>query len=196
MFWAAYATILRGRGLVELEPGKEAVAQIHQGLAGYRATGAELECPYFVALLAEALGKIGHIEEGLTVLAEMLGEVDSTGLRFHDAELRRLTGECLLWRAIRDETRAETCFRQALDVAHLQQAKSLELRAAMSLSRLWQRQDKRAEARQLLGDIYGCSQRVLTPEICKRPGPCSRRCPDLHTPYLEGQDPAPVREFA
>ncbi|MGH8064174.1 MAG: AAA family ATPase [Candidatus Entotheonellia bacterium] len=155
VFWVAYATILRGRGLVELEPGEEAVAQIRQGLAGYRATGAELECPYFVALLAEALGKIGHIEEGLTVLAEMLDEVGTKGLRFHEAELRRLTGECLLRRAMCDEAQAEASFRQALEIARHQQAKSLELRAAMSLSRLWQRQGKRAEARQLLGDIYG-----------------------------------------
>jgi predicted ATPase len=155
VFWAAYATILRGRGLVELEPGKEAVAQIREGLAGYRATGAELECPYFVALLAEALGKIGHIEEGLMVLAEMLSEVDTTGLRFHEAELRRLTGECFLQRAMRDETRAEACFHHALDVARRQQAKSLELRAAMSLSRLWRDQGKCAEARRLMGGIYG-----------------------------------------
>jgi class 3 adenylate cyclase/predicted ATPase len=155
VFWAAYATILRGRGVVELEPGEEAVAQIRQGLAGYRETGAQLECPYFVALLAEALGTIGHSEEGLTVLAEMLSEVDITGLRFHEAELRRLTGECLLRRAMRDETRAEACFHQALEIARRQQAKSLELRASMSLSRLWQHQGKRDKARELLAPIYG-----------------------------------------
>ena len=89
------------------------------------------------------------------VLAEMLSEVDTTGLRFHEAELRRLTGECLLRRAMRDETRAETCFHRALDVARRQQAKSLELRAAMSLGRLWRDQGKCAEARRLMGGIYG-----------------------------------------
>jgi predicted ATPase len=161
VFWAAYATILRGRGLVELDQGEEAIVQIRQGLAGYRGTGAELECPYFVALLAETLGKMGRIEEGLTVLAEMLAEVDTNGLRSHEAELHRLKGELLLQQAVgvtgRSPLRieAEACFHQALDVARRQQAKSLELRAAASLSRLWQRQGKRDEARELLAEIYG-----------------------------------------
>jgi predicted ATPase len=155
VFWAAYATILRGRGLVELEPGQEAMAQIRLGLAGYRATGAELECPFFVALLAEALGRIGHIEEGLTVLAEMVSEVDTNRLRFHEAELRRLRGELLLAHAPDDHTEAEACFRQSLALSRRQQAKSLELRAAMSLARLWQQHGKRAEARELLAPIYG-----------------------------------------
>jgi predicted ATPase len=89
-----------------------------------------------VALLAEALEKMGQIEAGLTVLAEMLGEVDTNGLRFHEAELRRLKGELLMARASDDHTEAELCFRQALDIARRQEAKSLELRAATSLSRL------------------------------------------------------------
>jgi TOMM system kinase/cyclase fusion protein len=155
VFWVAYATVMRGRGLVELDQGQEAIAQIRQGLAGYRATGAELECPYFVALLAEALGQMGHIGEGLAVLAEMLGEVDTNGLRFHEVELRRLKGELLLARAPDDHTEAEACFRQALAIARRQQATSLELRAALSLSRLWQRQGKRKEAHDLLTPIYG-----------------------------------------
>jgi predicted ATPase len=155
VFWAAYATTLHGRGLVELGQGEEAIAQIRQGLAGYRATGAELECPYFVALLAEALEKMGQIEAGLTVLAEMLGEVDTNGLRFHEAELRRLKGTLLMARAPDDRTEAEGCFRQALDIARRQEAKSLELRAATSLSQLWQQQGKQAEAHELLAPIYG-----------------------------------------
>jgi predicted ATPase len=154
VFWAAYATILRGRGLVEVGQGEEAITQIRQGLAGYRATGAELECPYFVALLAEALGKMGQIEAGLTVLAEMLSAVDTNGLRFHEAELHRLKGELLMAHAPDDRAEAEGCFRQALVSARRQQAKSLELRAAMSLARLWQGQGKHAEARQLLAHIY------------------------------------------
>ena len=91
------------------------------------------------------------------MLAEALAAVDSTGERFWEAELYRLKGELLLAYANTRQTwlEAEACFQQALEVARHQQAKSLELRTAMSLSRLWQRQGKRAEARQLLAPIYG-----------------------------------------
>jgi predicted ATPase len=78
-----------------------------------------------------------------------------TGERFYAAELHRLKGELLLQQAVPDESEMEICFRQALDMARHQQAKSLELRTALSLSRLWQRQGQRDEARQLLAPIYG-----------------------------------------
>src|SRR5262249_7866393 len=91
-------------------------------------------------------------EEGLTVLAEALAIVHKTGERFHEAELYRLHGEFLL--ALSVENQAEACCHKAIDLAQRQSAKSWELRAAMSLSRLWQRQGKRAEARQLLAPIY------------------------------------------
>ena len=105
-------------------------------------------------LLAEAYGEVGQTEAGLTVLAEALAVVDNTGERYWEAELYRLKGELLLRRASPTEE-VEAWFQQALDVARHQQAKSLELRAAMSLSRLWQQQGKRAEARELLAPIYG-----------------------------------------
>jgi predicted ATPase len=111
--------------------------------------------PYFLALLAEAYGRGGQVEEGLCALAEALAAVEKTGERFYEAELHRLTGELLLARAAANQAEAEGCLRRALDVARHQQAKSLELRAAMSLSHLWQRQGKRDEARRLLAGIYG-----------------------------------------
>jgi len=89
------------------------------------------------------------------VLAEALAGVDKTGERYWEAELYRLKGELLLRQALPDEHQAETCFQQALAVARRQQAKSLELRTAMSLARLWQRQGQRAAARQLLAEVYG-----------------------------------------
>jgi predicted ATPase len=131
------------------------MAQIQQGLAAWRATGAAVFQPYGLALLAEASAKVGRLEEGLTRLAEALGVVNDTGERRWEAELYRLKGEVLLARATGQDTEAETCFRQALDIARHQQAKSLELRAAMSLSRLWQRQDKRDAARQVFAEAYG-----------------------------------------
>jgi Adenylate and Guanylate cyclase catalytic domain len=103
----------------------------------------------------ETYGAIGQIEEGLHVLAEALAAVEHTGGRFYEAELHRLKGELLRARAAEPDTEAETCFQQALAIARRQQAKSLELRAAMSLSRLWQQQAKHAEALALLAPVYG-----------------------------------------
>jgi predicted ATPase len=130
------------------------LVQMRQGLAALQTTGAEVRRPLFLALLAEAYGGIGQIEEGLHVLAEALAAVEKTGGRFYEAELSRLKGERLLTQALPDEDYAATCFRHALHVARRQQAKSFELRAATSLSRLWHRQGKCEEGRKLLAEVY------------------------------------------
>jgi TOMM system kinase/cyclase fusion protein len=145
---------MRGWAFAVQGQGEEGIAQLHQGLAAYRAAGAELGRPHRLALLAEAYGEVGQKEAGLTVLAEALAVVDKTGELFWEAELYRLKGELLL-RQANPTAEVEACFRQALDIARQQQAKSLELRAAISLSRLWQQQGKRAEAHDLLAPIYG-----------------------------------------
>jgi predicted ATPase len=108
-----------------------------------------------LALLAEAYGKVGQTEAGLTALAEALAIAHRTGERFWEAEIHRLKGEFLLARATGHDTEAEASFRQALDGARRQQAKSWELRAATSLARLWQQQGQRAEAHALLAPVYG-----------------------------------------
>ena len=146
---------MRGWALTAQGEGAEGIAQMRQGLVAYRATGAELHRPYFLSLLAEAYGKVGQPEEGLTVLVEALATVDNTGERNWEAELHRRKGELLLMQQGQKVGEAEECFRKALDTARRQQAKSLELRAAMSLSRLWQQQGKQEEARQMLAEIYG-----------------------------------------
>jgi predicted ATPase len=105
-------------------------------------------------MLAEVYRSLGQPEAGLTALSEALTLVEKTGERYYAAELHRLRGELLLQQAAPEVSHAETCFQQALDVARRQQAKSLELRAATSLARLWQQQGKRYEARQVLGDVY------------------------------------------
>jgi predicted ATPase len=133
---------------------------MRQGLAAYQAMGAEYMRPYFLALLAEAYGKGGQVEEGLSTLAEALTVVDNTGERVYEAELYRLKGELTLRSQVPSpksqvEEEAEECFYKAIEIARRQQAKSLELRAAMSLSRLWQQRGKRDEARQMLAEIYG-----------------------------------------
>jgi predicted ATPase len=122
--------------------------------AGREWTWEGRERPYFLALLAEASAQVGQTAEGLEALAEALSTLAQSGVRWCEAELYRLRGELLLQHAVAQPEEAEACFQQALAVARRQQAKSLELRAAMSLSRLWQRQGKRDKARQLLAEIY------------------------------------------
>jgi len=154
-YYLTFGTILRGWALNAQGEGAEGIAQMRQGLVAYLATGAELHRPYFLSLLAEAYGEVGQAEEGLTVLVEALAIVDNTGERNWEAELHRRKGELLLMQQGQKVGEAEECFRQALDIARRQQAKSLELRAAMSLSRLWQQQGKQEEAHRLLTEIYG-----------------------------------------
>jgi predicted ATPase len=148
-------TIYRGWALAIQGQAEEGIAQIRQGLAVRLAMGVELARPWILAALAEAYGKVDQVEEGLHVLAEALALVDNTGEQMMEAELHRLKGELLLMVSMGDHAEVETCLRHALDVARRQQAKSLELRAAMSLSRLWQRQGKRTEAHEMLAPIYG-----------------------------------------
>jgi predicted ATPase len=151
----ARATPLRGWALAACGYGEEGRGQIQQGLAAYRATGATAERPYYLALLAETSAQAGQTAAGLEALAEALATLAKSRARWWEAELHRLRGELLLQHAAAQPGEAEACFQQALAVAHRQQAKSLELRAAMSLARLWQGQGKRAEARDLLAPIYG-----------------------------------------
>jgi predicted ATPase len=151
----AVAMPLRGWALAASGQGVEGIAQIRQGLGAFRATGATRDRLEHLALLAEASAQMGQTAEGLVALAKALATLDQSDMRLWEAELYRLRGELLLQHAVAQPGEAETCFRQALDIARRQQAKSLELRAAMSLCRLWQRQGKRDAARQLLAEVYG-----------------------------------------
>jgi predicted ATPase len=154
-FWIAFGAILHGWTLAHQGQVKEGIEQIHQGLVAYRATGAEAMRPYFLALLAEAYGTTGEPEAGLTALTEALTQADKTGERWWEPELYRLKGALLLQQNSGNQAEAEACFQQAIRIAHSQQAKSLELRAATSLARLWQQQGKRQEAHDLLAPVYG-----------------------------------------
>jgi predicted ATPase len=153
--FVASGTVIRGWTLAAQGHEAEGMAQLHEGLDTHRAMGVEMLQPYYLALLVEAYQLQGRVEQGLTVLAEALALVDKNDERWWEAELHRLKGELLLQQTAPDLPQAAACFHQALTIARRQQAKSLELRAATSLSRLWQRQGKRVEACQLLADIYG-----------------------------------------
>jgi predicted ATPase len=146
-----WGTLLRGWALAAQGQHGEGIAQMQQGLAACRAIGAEVLRPFSLALLAEAYGKAGQNEAGLALLAE----VATTGEHLYEPELYRLKGQLTLALCAAHHADAETCLRQALNMTQRQEAKSLELRAAMSLSRLWQRQGKRAAAHALLAPIYG-----------------------------------------
>jgi predicted ATPase len=154
-FREVLASIFFGWTLVMQEHAAEGLPQMIEAIAAYRATGAEAWRHYWLALLAEAYGKAGQIPESLAALAEALALVDKNGERFYEAELHRLKGELLLSQSSDHHPEGESCFHAALTVARHQQAKMWELRAAMSLSRLWQLQGKRAEARELLAPVYG-----------------------------------------
>jgi predicted ATPase len=104
-------------------------------------------------MLAEADGKAGKVEEGLTLAEEAKALVEKTEERWHEAEVYRVKGDLL--RSIERLSEAEACFRQAIAVARRQQAKSWELRATLSLSRLLQKEGRPEEARHLLSEIYG-----------------------------------------
>jgi predicted ATPase/DNA-binding winged helix-turn-helix (wHTH) protein len=153
-YWLAFGTIMRGWSLAIQGLWAEGHAQLHGGLDAWRATGSGNSGPYFLTLLVEAQRQAGQSQAGLTVLTEALTLVDTTGERWYEAELYRLKGELLLQHTGSNASQAEPCFQHALAIARRQQAKSLELRAAMSLARLWQQQGKRQEAHDLLAPVY------------------------------------------
>ena len=164
-YWITGGFICGGWALAEQGQAEEGVAQIRQGIAGLRATGTELLTVFGLAVLAEAYRKAGQAEEGLAALAEALATAHRNGERWYEAEVHRLKGELLRMQGA-DAAEVEACFRQAVEVARQQQAKSWELRAAMGLCRLWQEQGKREEARQMLAEIYGWFTEGLdTPDL-------------------------------
>jgi predicted ATPase len=156
----AQAILMQGWLLAAAGQLEEGVVRMQEGLAAQRATGSEADAPFFLALQAEIYGKMGQPAEGLAALAEASALTQRTGEQWYEAELYRLQGELTLQQAGMQrleagvQKEAEECFGKALEIARKQQAKLLELRAAMSLARLWQQQGKRAEAHKLLLEIY------------------------------------------
>jgi predicted ATPase len=166
----AIGNLQRGWAVVEQGGGEEGITELRQGMAAYKATGSDMVWPWMLASLAESLAKVGRIEEGLTELAEALATGNRTQEGIYEAELHRLKGALLLQQSQVSSSKfqvtnpqsptpnpyseAEACFLTAIAVARRQQAKSWELRATTSLSRLWQQQGRKDEARQRLAEIY------------------------------------------
>lgn len=172
LLYQAMSRFTVGRSLIEQGRPEEAINQMRQGLAAHQATGTQVLIPHFMALLAEALGKTGQIEEALLISEEALAAIDRNGEGYYKAELYRIKGELLLMQARglglsraatgggavshaepQAVTQAAACFDQSIKVAQMQKARSCELRAALSLARLYQNQGKQEEALALLAPI-------------------------------------------
>jgi len=169
--YLALAQVVYGWAVAAQGQADAGLAQMHEGLIATQAAGAELPRPYYLALLAEIYAQHGQPEAGLTALAEGLAMTRGFGEYWYEAELHRLHGALLMQVGERQAAlergtplaasgappgeEAEASLHRAWSIARHQEAKSLELRAAMSLARLWQQQGKRAEARELLAPVYG-----------------------------------------
>jgi predicted ATPase/class 3 adenylate cyclase len=154
-FFLAQGTIMQGWALASQGQPETGLAHMRQGLADLQVVGLEVVRPYWLSFLAAVYAMVGQVDEGLHTLDDALQTSQTNGWRIWEPELYRLKGDLALARSPDDHAQAETWFRHALDLASQQQAKSIELRAAMSLSRLWRQQGKRNEARELLAPIYG-----------------------------------------
>ena len=125
------------------------------GMAAYQSTGATLYRPQHLSYLASAYAEVSQFEEAWRCISEAMTAVETTKESWYEAEVNRVAGALALTMPEPDEAKAETYFERALAVARQQQAKSWELRAAMSMARLWRDQGKREEARELLAPVYG-----------------------------------------
>ena len=152
--WSGTGIRLPGRSIGHAGTGRRRGSpRCARALAIRQSTGVRCYLSGTLGPLAEAQAKAGHPEEGLTTLAEALALVEETDERHWEAELHRLRGELLLMQG--DEAEAEASLHKAIEVARRQQARSWELRATVSLCRLWQAQGRIDEARQMLAEIYG-----------------------------------------
>ncbi len=172
-FWWAVGQCNHGIALAQQGNATEGINQIRQGLAIYRAAGATVGIPRILGWLAEACGRVGEIDEGFLVLEEAFAVVKRNDERIWEGELYRRKGELTLRKlsvlllhppspntqhstlGTQAEKEAEAYFLKAIDIARQQHAKSFELRAMISLSRMWQRQHKVVEARRMLAEVYG-----------------------------------------
>ena len=154
-FWKAYGMMHRGCVLAMTGKASNADQMFTSGFNAMRATGTTLYMPWYLSLLAMAYAELGQNNDAWRCLGEATTTMETGGERWFEAEIHRTGGEIALISPERDAAKAEACFARALTVARQQQAKSWELRAAVSMARLWRDQRKREEARELLAPVYG-----------------------------------------
>ncbi|MBV9230165.1 MAG: AAA family ATPase [Chloroflexi bacterium] len=152
-YYRAWAAILVSYAQALEQPDEERIGLLQDSIAAFKVSGARLRLPYYLSLLAQVYGKAGRSEEGLAAISEALEESRIHNELWWDAELHRLRGELLLMRGV-EVSDAEAAFLRSIEIARSQQARSLELRATMSLARLWIAQHRSEDARRRLEDMY------------------------------------------
>ena len=155
LFWKAFAIVFQGWLLVLTGNASKAVQMITSGIAALRSTGATLWLPLYLSFLAKAYADLGQFDDARSCTGEAITLTETTGERWCESEIHRTAGEIELLSPERDAAKAQACFEHALEIARAQQARSWELRAAMSLARLWRDQGRRAEGHDLLAPVYG-----------------------------------------
>ena len=154
-FWRAFGMMNRGCALALQGKASDAVPMITSGVTAFRSTGATLWTPFFLSFLATGHADLGQFDDAWRYIGEAMTISETTGERWHEAEINRIAGEIALLMPQSDAAKAQEYFERALSVARKQQAKSFELRAATSLARLWRDQGKPQQARELLAPVYG-----------------------------------------
>jgi predicted ATPase len=155
LFWKAAGMMLQGCVLALTDNASDAVRIITSAINAYRSTEATALTPLWLSYLARAHADLGQLDDAWRCIGEAMMAIETTKERWFDAEANRIAGEIALKSPVQDAAKAEAYFEHALSVARQQQAKSWELRAAMSMARLWRDQGKRDEARELLAPVYG-----------------------------------------
>jgi predicted ATPase len=154
-FWKAFGIITKGCVLVTTGKAADAIQIIKSGMIAYRSTGATVWMTWHLWSLARAYADLGQLDDAWRCIGEAMTAVEATGERWCEAEVHRTAGEIAFMGPKPNAAKAEAYFERALTVARQQQAKSWELRAAMSMARLWRDQRKPQQARELLAPVYG-----------------------------------------
>jgi class 3 adenylate cyclase/predicted ATPase len=155
LFWKAWGVMNHGFGLVLMGKTSKAIQLISSGITSFRSTGGTHFIPFRLSYLAAAHAEVGQFDDAWRCIGEAISAIETTKEKWCEAEVHRVAGEIALKSPERDATKAQAYFERALAIARQQQAKSWELRAAMSMARLWRDQGKRQAARNLLAPIYG-----------------------------------------
>jgi predicted ATPase len=155
LFWKAQGMVNQGCVSVLTGKASDAVQTINAGITAYRSTGASLYTPLWLSYLAKAYAELGQFDDACRCIGEAMTAMETTKEKWCEAEVNRMAGEIALRAPEPDGAKAQEYFERALAIARHQQAKSWELRAAMTLAQLWRDQGKTAEARELLAPVYG-----------------------------------------
>jgi predicted ATPase len=155
LLWKAFGTMNQGLLFALTGKASNAVQLITSGIAAYRSTGSTLWMPMYLSYLATAYAELHQFDEALRCIGEAITAMENTKEILWESEIHRTAGEIALLSPEPDAAKAETYFERALAVARAQQAKSCELRAAMSMARLWRDQGRRQQAHDLLAPVYG-----------------------------------------